>query len=84
MFWRAIEHFRESGDVDWLQLGAGAGLDPQSDDGLTRFKRGWATGSKTAYLCGRIFDREAYAALVQARGVSATDYFPAYRQGEFG
>ena len=30
------------------------------DDGLTRFKSGWATGTRTAYLCGRIMDRHQY------------------------
>jgi hypothetical protein len=84
LFWRAIEHFAGAG-LRWLDLGAGAGLggvDPQAD-GLSRFKRGWSTGTRTAYLCGRIFDRRRYDAL--ALGVSpATRYFPAYRAGEFG
>jgi hypothetical protein len=82
LYWAALNHF--SGKVRFLNLGAGAGLDNTDTDGLTRFKRGWATGSKTAYFCGRIFNPARYQALVQARNVSQNGYFPAYRQGEFG
>jgi lipid II:glycine glycyltransferase (peptidoglycan interpeptide bridge formation enzyme) len=81
LFWRAIEHFAAKG-LRWLNLGAGAGLEGSSTDGLSRFKRGWSTG--TAYFCGRIFDRAKYSEVVKASGVSAADYFPAYRKGEFG
>jgi len=83
LFWRAIEHFAAKG-LRWLNLGAGAGLEGSSTDGLSRFKRGWSTGTRTAYFCGRIFDRAKYSEVVKASGVSAADYFPAYRKGEFG
>ena len=69
--------------VRWLSLGAGAGVRTDADDGLTRFKRGWATGTRTAYLCGRILDRPAYTTLCRARAVSPGTYFPGYRSGEF-
>jgi hypothetical protein len=82
IFARALEYFAERG-LAWLDLGAGAGLSG-ADDGLTRFKRGWATGLRPAYLCGRIFDRDRYAALARATGNEAASYFPAYRRGEFG
>ena len=36
-----------------VDLGAAAGRQDVAD-GLSRFKRGWATGQRTAYLCGRI------------------------------
>jgi Acetyltransferase (GNAT) domain len=81
LFHYAIDHFR--GRVRWLNLGAGAGAKSDPADGLTRFKRGWATGVRTAWLCGRILDQERYTALTAARGVGHTDYFPAYRAGEF-
>lgn len=81
LFWYAIEFFSAAG-VRLLDLGAGPGLRAAAD-GLTRFKRGWATGTRTAYFCGRIFDEMAYRRL--AGGASAkTTYFPAYREGEFG
>lgn len=83
LFWRAIEYFADAG-LRWLNLGAGAGLAGDATDGLSRFKRGWATDARTAYFCGRIFDREAYARIVAAQGTAPTTYFPAYRKGEFG
>lgn len=81
LFWRAIPFFQQFPGVRWLNLGAGAGLQEQATDGLTRFKRGWSTHTRTAYLCGRIFDPAAYARLTAA-GPSTT-YFPAYRAGEW-
>jgi len=78
----ALRHFAETG-VQWLDLGGAPGLDADGSDGLSRFKRGWATGTRPAYLCGRIFDRPAYAALVEAARSLETTYFPAYRHGNF-
>lgn len=82
LYWAAIEHF--AGKVRWLDLGAGAGVEGDGTHGLNRFKRGWSTGSRTAYLCGRIFDRAKYSELSRKSGTPVTDYFPAYRKGEFG
>jgi hypothetical protein len=83
LFWEAIDYFANKG-LRWLNLGGGAGTNALIDCGLSRFKRGWATGARTAYLCGRIFDRAIYREMTQAAGGTPTDYFPAYRQGEFG
>lgn len=83
LFWKAIEHFQEAGRK-WLALGAGAGRSSDSDDGLSRFKRGWSTGTRTAYFCGRILDPVRYAELVTASGHASTSFFPAYRYGEVG
>jgi hypothetical protein len=83
LFWRAIELFRADG-LRWLDLGAGAGLANNPQDGLSRFKKGWSTDTRTAYLCGRILDHGRYAEIAQAKGVAPTNYFPAYRKGEFG
>jgi lipid II:glycine glycyltransferase (peptidoglycan interpeptide bridge formation enzyme) len=82
LFWEALEHFAARG-LKWLLLGAGSGSTARADDGLSRFKRGWATTTRTAYLCGAIFDPQTYAALAQARNIPETKYFPAYRAGEF-
>ena len=82
LFWQAIEHFAAAG-LRWLDLGAGAGATNDGSDGLTRFKRGWTNGARTAYLCGRIFDYEKYRRLADAKRVKEGDYFPAYRKGEF-
>lgn len=79
--WTAIEYF--IGRARWLNLGAGSGINKKSTDGLSKFKEGWSTETRTAYICGRIFDHEKYTEIVKAKDVFTTDYFPAYREGEF-
>jgi lipid II:glycine glycyltransferase (peptidoglycan interpeptide bridge formation enzyme) len=81
LFDRGLERFAAEG-MAWASLGGGAGLDGTLEDGLTRFKRGWATATRTAYLCGRILQRRIYDELSAARS-PGTPYFPAYRAGEF-
>jgi hypothetical protein len=83
LFSSAIEHFADKDELRWLNLGAGPGIEGGSLDGLSRFKRGWSTGTRTAYLCGRIFDHAAYSMITKKQGIPASDYFPAYRKGEF-
>jgi len=82
LFWEAIRLFKAEG-LRWLNLGAGAGLGGSANDGLSRFKRGWSNATRTAYLCGRIFDRSRYDEIALRKGIKSTGYFPAYRQGEF-
>jgi hypothetical protein len=81
LFKYAIEHFQQHG-LRWLDLGGGAGTS-QASAGLTRFKQGWSNSSRPTYLCGRIFDEQKYSELVKIKYIPATDYFPAYRLGEF-
>jgi hypothetical protein len=81
MFGYALRYFSEAGH-QWLDLGGAPGLGDDSSGGLSRFKRGWATGTRVAYLCGRIFDRAMYASLVATASDADTSYFPAYRDGE--
>lgn len=80
--WWALEYFAST-PVRWLNFGASAGLNEGGADGLSHYKRGWATGTRPVYFCGRIFRPDVYAAITQARGIGPTNYFPAYRQGEF-
>jgi len=51
-------------------------------DGLTQFKRGWSTGSRTAWFCGAVLQPEKYAAFCSDAAVSEAKFFPACRQGE--
>jgi hypothetical protein len=67
LFPAAFERLRELG-VRYVELGGA------ERGGLTRFKRGWATGERVAHLCGRVLDRAAYARLA-----GPSDWFPAYR-----
>ena len=72
-----IKYFRQR--VAWINLGSGLA----SDDNLSDFKRGWSTGTRTSWLCGRVFDRDAYDSLTHSRGIGDEDpYFPAYRRNE--
>jgi hypothetical protein len=80
LYWRAIEWF--CGSVQWLHLGGSAGVRGPVADGLAAFKSGWATDTRTAYWCGRCFDRVQYDELVRARNLDAGGFFPAYRAGE--
>ena len=83
LFWRAIEHFSSQG-LQWLNLGADAGLSGNSQEsGLSRFKRGWATGTRTAFFCGKVFDQQSYTEAIRLSQAPASEYFPAYRMGEF-
>jgi hypothetical protein len=61
----------------WAALGAGAGVEA-ADSGLTRFKRGWSTETRPAYLCGRILQADAYRELA-VTAPAGTNFFPAYR-----
>ncbi len=81
MYWSAIQYF--SGKVRWIDFTGTAGTRDNSKDGLAEFKRKWSSGTKPTYLCGRIFDRARYDEIVKAEGIAETDYFPAYRLGEF-
>ncbi len=84
LVWSALEYF-QAGSLRWLNLGSGAGVKNNAEDGLSVFKRGWATGTRTVYFCGHVFDQKKYAEIVKAKGIADADidYFPAYRQGEF-
>jgi hypothetical protein len=82
LFWYALRHLAAAG-FRWAGLGAGAGATGEGSDGLTRFKRGWSTGVREVYLCGRIFDCQKFDAAARIKSVGETTYFPAYRQGEF-
>ncbi|NJN54330.1 MAG: hypothetical protein HC804_05950 [Anaerolineae bacterium] len=86
LYWVAFSHFygRTDGRVQWLNIGGSAGVGGDQNDGLSQFKRGWATGVRQAYFGGRIFNQSQYEELVSVRGNPVTSYFPAYRQGEFG
>jgi hypothetical protein len=77
----ALDYFGRHARI--MHLGAGAGLHDDQADGLARFKRGWANGTRTAYLCGKIFNHKEYYQLVSSSAYAAGNYFPAYRTNEF-
>lgn len=69
----AIAHFAH---CEVINLGGGAGANDDPNDGLARFKRGFANDAVTAHLYGKVLDVARYAAL---SGGVTSDYFPAYR-----
>lgn len=76
--WCAIDYLKDR--VKWINLGAGHSID--GSDGLSQFKQGWANSKKTAWLCCSVLREEIYTQLSSGYG-STTNYFPAYRDGEF-
>ena len=82
LFDAAIRYLREH-RFRRLCLGAGAGIVTDASDGLNRFKLGWSTTTRMAYICGRILDRDAYLALSESVGEDSSGFFPAYRTGEY-
>jgi len=82
LYWFAIDYF--VGKVAWLNLGASAGIKHEGADGLSQFKRGWSTGTRPAYFCGRVFEKARYKEIVSHKtGLPNKGYFPLYRYGEF-
>lgn len=75
LFWHALNFFRS--EAQWLDLGGVPGLEDDSSSGLRQFKAGWATGTRPAYFCGKIFEPEIYRQL--SDGIEAGTFFPAYR-----
>jgi hypothetical protein len=83
LHWFAIQEFKRNHmqDVRWIDLGAGAGVRENGRDGLSVFKRGWATVEKVKYFCGSIFDPRNYKSLTATSRIDL-GYFPLYRTGE--
>jgi hypothetical protein len=78
--WELINYFSDK--VAFINLGAGRSAD--ASDGLAQFKRGFSSGTRTSWLCGRVYDADAYQGLAMqiepARRNAA--YFPAYRAAD--
>jgi hypothetical protein len=77
LFAVALDVLRDRG-VLRVDLGGSAGASSR-EDGLTRFKRGWADDERVAHLCGRILDHRAYERL---SGRREGEWFPAYRSSD--
>lgn len=78
--WEAIQHF--AGKFHYLDHGSGSGLG-QKEDGLTFYKNRWSTEERPVYFCGIILDSRLYSDITYSPEVESTDYFPAYRKGEY-
>jgi hypothetical protein len=78
----SMEYFSKK--AHWLNLGGAAGIKNGGRDGLSLYKRSWSTETRITYFCGCIFNQEKYTQIMKAKAKTETDYFPAYRRGEFG
>lgn len=70
-----INRFQNTHCIDF---GGAPGTTDNAQDGLARFKRGFANTSAVSYLCGKILDPDTYYALCPP-GRDAGSFFPAYR-----
>lgn len=76
MVFEALSDLARQG-VQQVDLGAGAGHGGNGSAGLDAFKAGWTPHTRSAFLCGRVFDAHRYRELSAGRADSG--YFPAYR-----
>jgi hypothetical protein len=80
MIWHVLHFFKEKG-VEVADLGGGAGFE-NKEDGLTRFKKGWASGKRKVYFAGKILNLPIYTQLTKKISKKNSLYFPAYRDPE--
>lgn len=81
LFWHSIEYFKNR--VEWLCLGGGAGVEVEGKDGLSKFKHGWSNKTITVYVCGKIFNPDLYKKISSEKNKLNSQWFPAYREGEY-
>ena len=79
--WKVVEYFKDK--VRWINFGGAPGAGVADGDGLTRFKRGWASERRMAYFCTKVLNPKHHWELDVAAGSPGGDYFPSYRRGEF-
>jgi hypothetical protein len=80
MYWTAMDLLADR--VRWIDWGGNAGPVDDQSSSLASFKRGWASDTRVAYLCGSVLDEGRYRRLTQESGTTGSPYFPAYRAGE--
>ncbi len=79
--WVAINILSNS--VHWIELQGGRSLTDEVIDGLSEFKKGWASLKKKSYFCGKILNHDRYHEILNKRYIPDTNWFPVYRSGEF-
>lgn len=75
----SLSYFKNIG-IKYAGLGAGAGLQNKTNDGLVKFKSGWSDITRPTYFVGKIINPLAYQSLSQMHNIKKFDFFPAYRQ----
>jgi hypothetical protein len=82
IYWMALKYLTEQ-KIRFFDLGAAAGIDGNAQDGLAKFKAGWSNENRMVYLCGAVLESQKYTTVCRQKNIGNTDYFPAYRKGEF-
>lgn len=81
IYWITLKYLAEH-KIRFFDLGAGAGIEENGEDGLAKFKKGWSNDRRAVYICGGIFREQKYNIICRGKNLGKTDYSPAYRQGE--
>jgi hypothetical protein len=79
--WKAIEHLRKF--VKIINFGGGVKREKSMTSGLELFKKGWSNRIEAAYLCGKILNPNLYSSITELKYKTGSQWFPAYREGEF-
>ena len=82
IYWTALKYLADQG-IKYYDMGGGAGIKEDLEDGLNKFKAGWSNDRRMVYLCGRVLNDKKYEFICQQRKINKGDYFPVYRGGEF-
>ena len=72
------ESIRLFSDLQTINLGGAAGLSDDVNDGLAKFKRGFANETVQTVFCGAVLDDEGFSELAPGGPFTVTP-FPAYR-----
>jgi len=79
--WSAINVL--SYKIRWIELQGGTSRNSEDSDGLSEFKRGWSNFEKKSYFCGKILNPQIYDFITNNKKIQTTQWFPAYRFGEY-
>jgi hypothetical protein len=77
LLWQALASLPD--EVRWLDLGSAPDRSSRATAALQQWKAGWSTGTRAAFLCGKVLQPATYRRLVEASRIAPTGYFPAYR-----
>jgi hypothetical protein len=79
--WFALQYLSQV--VRWVNFGGSTGSNPDHPTGLDYFKMGWSSQTGKSYFCGKILKEQKYKELILQKQAGETNWFPAYRLGEF-
>ena len=79
IIWHTFDFFDDS--IRWCNLMGVPDGDGPHIENIRWFKQGWTRVTRTAYLCGRVLNRDKYDELAALNSAGNTPYFPIYRAG---